>query len=291
MPNRPCGGTVHRLQGRTVCFTGRVLVKGEWTVRTRCAERARELQAIPKTDFSRKVTLVVYGDLASKVVTDDRRAYSSTLVRAEAERRRGRHVCVVDADGFSKLLDGRPAPCLELRRARTGRVRPVAATASERRVRPVAATASERRVLGGPLRVRRTGRRTVGDLTLDLSRLDEGTAVHEATVGALIRHLSRQGIDACGHAPGGPEFDAGWLRGEDVFIAEVKSLTGAREDQQIRLGVGQVLDYAHQLRTAYPRTVTHPVLVLERRPSAARWTTLADSIGLRLTWAPDFGGL
>ncbi|GBQ02388.1 hypothetical protein SSP531S_38470 [Streptomyces spongiicola] len=315
MPNRPCGGTVHRLQGRTVCFTGRVLVKGEWTVRTRCAERARELQAIPKTDFSRKVTLVVYGDLASKVVTDDRRAYSSTLVRAEAERRRGRHVCVVDADGFSKLLDGRPAPCLELRRARTGRVRPVAATASERRVRPVAATASERRVhpvaataserrvhpvvataserrvLGGPLRVRRTGRRTVGDLTLDLSRLDEGTAVHEATVGALIRHLSRQGIEACGHAPGGPEFDAGWLRGEDVFIAEVKSLTGAREDQQIRLGIGQVLDYAHQLRTAYPRTVTHPVLVLERRPSAARWTTLADSIGLRLTWAPDFGGL
>ncbi|MCZ7456700.1 hypothetical protein [Streptomyces sp. WMMC940] len=279
MPNRPCGGTVHGLKDRTICFTGRVLVDGEWTLRTRCAERARQRGATPKTDFSRKVTLVVYGDLASKVVTDDRRTYSSTLVGAEAERSRGRHVCVVDGDGFSRLLDGRPAPCLELRKARTGRVR------------PVAAAASEGSVLGGPLRVRRTGRHTSGDLTLDLSRLDEATAVQEATVGALIRHLSRQGIEACTHAPGAPEFDAGWSRGEDVFIAEVKSLTGAREDQQIRLGIGQVLDYAHQLRTAYPRTATHPVLVLERRPSAARWTALAESIGLRLTWGPDFAGL
>ncbi|MGW0547747.1 hypothetical protein [Streptomyces altiplanensis] len=279
MSGRPCRGTVRRLNGQTICFTGRVLVDGEWTVRTRCAERARQQDATPKTDFSRKVTLVVYGDLASKVVTDDRRTYSSTLVEAEAERRRGRHVCVVDGDGFSKLLRRRPAPCLELRRARTGRVRPVAAA-------PIEAP-----ILGGPLRVRRTGRRALGDLTLDLSRLDEATAVHEATVGALIAHLSHQGIEACTYASGAPEFDAGWSRGEDIFVAEVKSLTGAREDQQIRLGVGQILDYAHQLRSACPSTVIHPVLVLEKRPSAARWTALTDSVGLRLTWAPDFSGI
>jgi hypothetical protein len=40
-------------------------------------------------------------------------------------------------------------------------------------------------------------RRASGDLTLDLSHLDEATAAHEATVGALIAHLSRQGIEAC----------------------------------------------------------------------------------------------
>ncbi|MGW6716019.1 hypothetical protein ACWF9X_07115 [Streptomyces globisporus] len=279
MPDRPCRGTVHRLDGRTICFTGRVLVDGQWRVRTYCAERAGQRGATSKSDFSRKVTLVVYGDLASKVVTDDRRAYSSTLVNAEAERSRGRHVCVVDGDGFSKLLRGRPAPCLELRRARTGRVRPV----------PAATT--EARVLGGPLRVRRTGRRVSGDLTLDLSRLDEATAAHEATVGALIAHLSRQGIEACTYGPGAPEFDAGWSRGEDIFVAEVKSLTGAREDQQIRLGVGQILDYAQQLRSSFPSTVVHPVLVLEKRPSAARWTALADGVGLHLTWGPDFSGI
>lgn len=279
MPGQPCQGTVHRLKGQTICFTGRVLVDGEWRVRTHCAERAAQQGATPKTDFSRKVTLVVYGDLASKVVTDDRRAYSSTLVDAEAERRRGRHVCVVDADGFSALLRGRPAPCLELRRARTGRVR------------PVAAATPEARVLGGPLRLRRTGRRAPGDLTLDLSRLDEATAAHEATIGALIEYLSRQGVEACTNAAGAPAFDAGWSLGEDIFVAEVKSLTGAREDQQIRLGIGQILDYAHQLRSTCPSVAIRPVLVLEKRPSAARWTALADNIGLRLTWAPEFAGI
>ncbi|MFJ3639491.1 hypothetical protein ACIPRD_07050 [Streptomyces sp. NPDC090108] len=136
---------------------------------------------------------------------------------AEAQRRRGRHVCVVDADGFSALLRGRPAPCLELRRARTGRVR------------PVAAASPEARVLGGPR--------------------------------------------------------------EDIFVAEVKSLTGAREDQQMRLGIGQILDYAHQLRSTCPSAAIRPVLVLEKCPSAVHWTALADSVGLRLTWAPEFAGI
>ncbi|WP_344324209.1 hypothetical protein [Streptomyces macrosporus] len=89
-------------------------------VRTRCAEEAERRGAIYRTDFSRGVTLVVYGDLAGKVVTDPRRAYSSTLVDVEEERRRGRHVCVVDGDGFSNLLRRRSAPCLELRRTGQG---------------------------------------------------------------------------------------------------------------------------------------------------------------------------
>ncbi|MEV5341017.1 hypothetical protein AB0K93_21465 [Streptomyces sp. NPDC052676] len=198
MPDLPCAGTVRGLKSQTICFTGRVLVDGAWTVRTDCAKRAGQHGAIPKTHFSRKVTLVVYGDLASKVVTDDRRAHSSTLVDAEAERSRGRHVCVVDTDGFSKLLKGRPASCLELRKAGAGRVR------------PVAAATTEGRILGRPLRMRRTGRRLPGDLTLDLSRLDKATTAHEATIGALIAHLSRQDIEACTYAPGAPEFDAGW---------------------------------------------------------------------------------
>lgn len=279
MPDGACRGTVHGLKGHTVCFTGRVLVDGVWTVRATCSKRAAQRGAVSKTDFSRKVTLVVYGDLASKAVTDDSRAYSSTLVDAEAERSRGRHVCVVDADGFSELLKGRPAPCLKLRKARTGRVR------------PVAAHTPKGGILGGPLRVRRTGQRLSGDLTLDLSALDRATTAHETTVGTLIAYLSRQGIEACAHAPGAPQFDAGWHCGQEVFVAEVKSLTGAHEEQQIRLGIGQLLDYTQQLRIAHPSTLVHPVLILEKSPSADRWVALARSVGLRLAWAPDFAGL
>lgn len=276
MSRRTCQGTVRSLSGHTICFTGRVLVDGEWTVRSRCAELAEDRGADTKTDFSRKITLVVYGDLASKVVTDRRREYSSKLVDADASRNGGRHVCVVDADGFSKLLKRRPAPCLKLRKSGAGRVRPVAA----------APTGSE--ILGGPLRMRRPGRRPSVDLTLDLNRLDEATAAHEATVGALLGHLSGRGVEVRTHAPGAPAFDAGWSHGTDVFIAEVKSLTGAREDQQIRLGIGQILDYAHQLRTTHPGCRLHPVLVLEKRPVDPRWSPLARSAGIRLTWAPDF---
>ncbi|WP_244942124.1 hypothetical protein [Streptomyces coelicoflavus] len=276
MSGRTCQGTVRGLGGHTICFTGRVLVDGEWTVRMRCAQLAKNRGAVAKTDFSRKVTLVVYGDLASKVVTDSRREYSSKLVDADASRNGGRHVCVVDADGFSRLLKRRPAPCLKLRKSGAGRVRPVAA----------APPRSE--ILGGPLQVRRPRQRSSVDLTLDLNHLDKATAAHEATVGALLAHLSGQGIEVRTHAPGSPAFDAGWSRGTDVFIAEVKSLTGAREDQQIRLGIGQVLDYAHQLRTAHPGRRLHPVLVLEKRPVDPRWSSLAHSAGIRLTWAPGF---
>ncbi|MFE2456441.1 hypothetical protein [Streptomyces sp. NPDC059402] len=276
MSDRTCHGTVRSLNGHTICFTGRVLVDGEWTVRTRCEELAEGRGADTRTDFSRKITLVVYGDLASKVVSDSRRAYSGKLVGAGVSRNEGRHVCVVDADGFSKLLKRRPAPCLKLRRSGAGHVR------------PVAAVSAESGILGAPLRVRRPGRRPSVDLALDLNHLDKATAAHEATVGALLVHLSGQGLEVRTHAPGAPAFDAGWSRGADVFIAEVKSLTGTREDQQIRLGIGQVLDYAHQLRTSHPGRRIHPVLVLEKRPAAPRWFPLSRSAGIRLTWAPDF---
>ena len=280
LSHTPCRGTVARLSGHTICFTGHVLVDGEPTVRSRCAELAqRDRTVVVKSDFSRKVTLVVYGDLASKVVTDSRRAYSSTLVDADASRNDGRHVCVVDADGFSRLLKGRPAACLELRRSTSGRVRPVAATPA----------GSE--ILGDPLRVRSPGRHPAVELTLDMNRLDEATTAHEATVGALAAHLSGQGLHVHAPAPGAPAFDAGWSRGADVFSAEIKSLTGAREDQQIRLGIGQVLDYAHQLRTSHPDQRLHAVLVLEKRPADPRWSPLTRSVGIRLTWAPDFPDL
>lgn len=181
MAGRRCDGKVRSLKGRTICFTGRALVDGKWMVRKRCAEKAKRLGATYRTDFSGGVTLVVYGDLAGKVVTDPRRDYSSTLVDAEEERSRGRHVCVVDGDGFSNLLRHRSAPCLELRRTGQGRVRPVAPPE----------TGDD--ILGGALWVQRVGRHAPKDLTMDLDNLDKATAAHESTVGALSRTWVAEG--------------------------------------------------------------------------------------------------
>ncbi|GAA4962899.1 hypothetical protein GCM10023238_32760 [Streptomyces heliomycini] len=52
-----------------------------------------------------------------------------------------------------------------------------------------------------------------------------------------------------------------------MFIAEVKSPTGAREGRRIRPGALQVLDHAHPLRTARPGHRPRPVLVPEKLPA------------------------
>jgi hypothetical protein len=54
------------------------------------------------------------------------------------------------------------------------------------------------------------------------------------------------------------------------------------EVRQLRMGIGQVLDYDDSLR-ARGRAVL-PVLYLERGPSDARWVALAERHHVRLIW-------
>ncbi|MFI1718878.1 hypothetical protein [Streptomyces litmocidini] len=278
MDGKLCDGWVHSLRGQRLCFTGKVLIDGEWTVRKRCVEVSQRLGASWKPDFSRKVTLFVHGDLASQAVTDAQRDYSKKLVRAAWERDRGYHVCVVDGDGFADLIGGYPARCRELQRAQ--------GTDDQVLVLPQVGDG----ILGGPLQRHRPSHHESGALKLDLDHLDRGTEAHESTVAALISHLADQQVEVRGHARNAPRFDAGWSRGDEVFIAEVKSLSDANEDQQIRLGIGQILDYAHQLKLARTHGLVRPVLVLERQPGDPRWVSLASESGILLTWAPGFRG-
>lgn len=279
MAGSACDGWVRSLEGQTLAFTGKVLLDGEWTLRDDCAVMARMRGAVGwKDDFSRKVTLLVHGDLASQSVTDDVRQYSKKLVRAAWERDRNFHVCVVDADGFSDLLNHAPARCRELRRVNM----------DSDQVLVLRQPGDG--VLGGPLEPRSVGSHSSVGLELDLSQLDRATFAHEETVTLLIRHLAAQGIEVRGHARGAPRFDAGWSRGDFVYIAEVKSLTGTSEDQQIRLGMGQILDYVHQLAKARTFGDIQPVLVLEKRPKDVRWESLFEARGVLLAWGPSFNG-
>ncbi|MGW7423651.1 hypothetical protein ACWGJB_27050 [Streptomyces sp. NPDC054813] len=278
MDGKLCDGWVYSLSGQTLCFTGKVLIDDEWVIRKDCADISQKLGASWKPDFSRKITVFVHGELASQAVTDTHREYSKKLVRAAWERDRGYHVCVVDGDGFADLIVGHPARCRELQRAR----------GADDHIFVLPQTGDG--ILGGPLQRHTVGHHDSGALTLDLAHLDKGTEAHESTIAALIEHLSRQHIELRAHARNAPRFDAGWSRNDDVFIAEVKSLTGASEDQQIRLGIGQVLDYAHQLQLARKYGRIRPVLVLEKQPTDPRWTSLAEASAILLTWAPDFAG-
>lgn len=67
-----------------------------------------------------------------------------------------------------------------------------------------------------------------------------------------------------------------------VTIVEVKSLSGADEAQQLRLGLGQVLDYRARLRPQ------RAVLAVEHEPSDPHhWTHISRDVGIELVWPPN----
>jgi hypothetical protein len=78
-------------------------------------------------------------------------------------------------------------------------------------------------------------------------------------------------VEAAGFTPIDPEspidpaFDLAWFDGPTMFVVEVKSCTQDNQTQQLRLGIGQVLDY-------------------EQQPADPRWSGLAQRHGIRLIW-------
>lgn len=87
-----------------------------------------------------------------------------------------------------------------------------------------------------------------------------------------------------------PEFDLAWDRKDVVYVAEVKSLSDAGSgDRQLRLGIGQVLDYQALMAKIYPEV--RAVLVLERQPVDARGTVLCESHEVKLVWPATFATL
>lgn len=82
---------------------------------------------------------------------------------------------------------------------------------------------------------------------------------------------------------GEPEADLYIDRDDDLtVVCEVKSVDGGNDSQQLRLGLGQILDYRSQLRER-PRYVA--VLWVSQRPADAdRWTALCAESDVVLGW-------
>jgi hypothetical protein len=70
-------------------------------------------------------------------------------------------------------------------------------------------------------------------------------------------------------------------------VAEVKSLTAQNEETQLRLGLGQVLRYKHEVARLTGQ-LTVAILVGERRPSDAVWQDLCYDLGVILWWPGNF---
>lgn len=89
--------------------------------------------------------------------------------------------------------------------------------------------------------------------------------------------------------PGDPNFDLAWQREDVIYVAEIKSITNKNEEQQLRLGLGQVLRYGDQLRRRYPKVRT--LLVPEREPRDVAWRSLCAELGVQLVSPSTFDRL
>jgi hypothetical protein len=123
----------------------------------------------------------------------------------------------------------------------------------------------------------------------DPNQLDRALKADADVQNKLKDFLAANGARPWSPTPGEPDFDLAWIRAEVTFVAGVKSLAEGNEDRQLRLGLGQVLDYQELMATRSPGT--RAVLAVERQPRDPRWVRLCErhhgqSGGARLPSAP-----
>lgn len=119
--------------------------------------------------------------------------------------------------------------------------------------------------------------------SVDPALVERGLRGHADTQNELARVLLDAGIEPRSPMPGEPNFDLAWQNDDIVFVAEVKSITDANEEEQLRLGLGQVLRYRQRLGTlGYQHVVA--VLVPEREPRDPAWKKLCSDLGVVLLW-------
>lgn len=149
---------------------------------------------------------------------------------------------------------------------------------------------SETVILGSSYRSGATAPLHVGlEMRTNLDALDRGTQRHIDTLDKLAAFLQQKGLNPLPAGNAGIPFDLGWKVGDRLWIAEVKSTVQAVERQQLRLGLGQVLDYRERLASigSDPRCS----LVVEREPTEARWTKVCAMAEVVLAWPGSFDRL
>ena len=120
--------------------------------------------------------------------------------------------------------------------------------------------------------------------SIDPNVVDRGLKGHKRTQNLLAQHLREEGHSPRRAAAGEPQFDLAWEAEDVIYVAEIKSRTDSNEERQLRLGLGQVLRYAHQL--SVKGKMVRPVLVLEHEPQDHGWYELCKAHGVALLW-PD----
>jgi hypothetical protein len=131
----------------------------------------------------------------------------------------------------------------------------------------------------GPLAASRSWRASYQP---DPDKVGRGLEGHELTLRALVGAVQACGLEPLLPRSAGPSYDLAWETETTIFVAEVKSLTLANEERQLRLGLGQVLRYWHALSDRAKPVIA--VLAVEEKPADESWLALCDRLGIWLLW-------
>jgi hypothetical protein len=121
--------------------------------------------------------------------------------------------------------------------------------------------------------------------SIDPAIVERGLRSHAATQNALADFLKNRLLLPLSPRSDEPNYDIAWKNNEEIWIAEIKSITGTNEEKQLRLGLGQVLRYCQILKA---RGNTHGVLAIERAPSDQTWIDLCEAHNILLVWPEIF---
>jgi hypothetical protein len=124
--------------------------------------------------------------------------------------------------------------------------------------------------------------RTADPWSRDPDAVDRSLGAHGAIQNALAHLVQKAGYSFPAKRRGRPNVDLMWVEGDVLVVAEVKSLSRVNEERQLRLGLGQVLRFSHQLQNAYPKV--RSVLAVEHEPSDPAWIGLCAAYGVALVW-------
>ena len=117
---------------------------------------------------------------------------------------------------------------------------------------------------------------------VDPDVVDRALLGHRKTQNALACLAGEYGFAILSPGAGDPDFDVAWSSSDATTVAEVKTLTPNNEARQLRLGLGQVLDYQDALSAG--GRIVRAVLAVDREPSAGRWQRICARHGVTIAW-------
>ena len=254
-------GRLTDLRGECVSFTG-------WLTSARkdYIRRVRRCGARHQKHVSGSVTVMVQG----MPNTQYKWGSMGTKLKEISELQQwGYRIFLISESELIRLLDGESLTMAESRAAQASASSPVGVTYRRSTLRPSADKS-----------------RRLPCIAVDLDAQERRTATHRQLVNGLADWVAETGRLPLSPVQRDCLFDVGWSVGATFHVAKIKTITDGNESQQMRLGLGQLLDYRHTLLKDRNRVVAH--LVLSCEPSDDHMVEVCNAHRVRVSWPPDF---